>query len=154
MRMAVEKLTGNPLTEALEFAEVRGFEGLKEATIEAGGKKVRVAVIAGLANAEPIIEKVLKGEDTGYDLVEVMACPGGCICGAGHPVPERIGTMAQRQQVLVSIDKTSKYRKSQENPDILRLYTEFYGEPNSHLAHDLLHTHYAPFRKEQEGTGH
>jgi iron only hydrogenase large subunit-like protein len=154
MRMAVEKLTGHALTETVEFAEVRGFEGVKEATIEAGGKKVRVAVISGLANAEPLIEKVLKGEDTGYDLVEVMACPGGCICGAGHPVPERIGTMAQRQQVLVGIDKTSKYRKSQENPDILRLYTEFYGEPNSHLAHDLLHTHYAPFRKEQEGAGH
>ena len=147
LRMAVEKLTGQPLVDHLEFEAVRGFEGLKEATIEAGDKKVRVAVVSGLANAEPIIDKILKGEDTGYDLVEVMACPGGCICGAGHPVPEKSGTMSERQQVLVHIDKTSKYRKSQENPDILRLYTEFYGEPNSHLAHELLHTGYAPFRK-------
>ena len=153
LRMAVEKLTGKPLVDHLEFEQVRGFEGLKEATIEAGGKKVRVAVISGLANAEPVIEKILKGENTGYDLVEVMACPGGCICGAGHPVPEKTGTLSQRQQVLVNIDKTSQYRKSQENPDILRLYTDFYDKPNSHLAHKLLHTKYAPFRREEVKPG-
>jgi iron only hydrogenase large subunit-like protein len=148
LRMAVEKLTGTPLVDHLEFEQVRGFEGLKEATIEAGGKKVRVAVISGLANAEPVIQKILRGENTGYDLVEVMACQGGCICGAGHPVPEKTGTMSQRQQVLVNIDKTSQYRKSQENPDILRLYTDFYGKPNSRLANELLHTTYAPFRRD------
>ena len=78
----------------------------------------------------------------GYDLIEVMACPGGCICGAGHPVPEKMGTLGNRQQVLVNLDKTSVYRKSQENPDILRLYTDFYEEANSQLAHELLHTYY------------
>jgi formate dehydrogenase major subunit len=78
----------------------------------------------------------------------VMACPGGCINGAGHPVPDRVGEMAARQKVLVNIDQTSRYRKSQENPDILRLYDEFYGEPNSDAAHHLLHTSYAPFRDE------
>jgi iron only hydrogenase large subunit-like protein len=148
LRMAVEKLTGQPLVDRLEFEQIRGFEGLKEATIVAGGKTVRVAVISGLAHAEPLIEKILRGENTGYDLVEVMACPGGCICGAGHPVPEKTGTLSQRQQVLVNIDKTSQYRKSQENPDILRLYQDFYGQPNSHLAHELLHTAYAPFRRQ------
>lgn len=148
LRMAVEKLTGQPLADRLEFEQIRGFEGLKEATIVAGGKTVRVAVISGLAHAEPLIEKILRGENTGYDLVEVMACPGGCICGAGHPVPEKTGTLSQRQQVLVNIDKTSQYRKSQENPDILRLYQDFYGQPNSHLAHELLHTAYAPFRRQ------
>jgi len=142
LRMAVEKLTGKPLTEHLDFEEIRGFEGLKEATIDAPGAKVRVAVISGLQNAEPIVEKILQGVDVGYDLIEVMACPGGCICGAGHPVPEKIGVLTQRQKVLVDIDKISKYRKSQENPDILRLYKDFYGEPNSHLAHELLHTSY------------
>ncbi len=152
LRMAVEKLTGKPLVDHLEFEQIRGFEGVKEATIEAGGKKVRVAVVSGLANAEPIIEKILKGENTGYDLVEVMACPGGCICGAGHPVPEKTGTLSQRQQVLVNIDKTSQYRKSQENPDILRLYHDFYGQPNSHLAHELLHTTYKPFRGAERKT--
>ncbi|HOV27267.1 MAG TPA: NAD(P)-binding protein [Pseudobacteroides sp.] len=144
LRMAVEKLTGKVLTDHLDFEEIRGFDGLKEATVDANGTKVRVAVISGLHNAEPIVEKIIQGVDVGYDLIEVMACPGGCICGAGHPVPEKIDAMEKRQQVLVNIDKTAQYRKSQENPDILRLYNEFYGEPNSHLAHELLHTSYTP----------
>lgn len=142
LRMAVEKLTGEVLTDHLDFEEIRGFEGVKEATIEANNTKVRVAVISGLNNAEPIIEKIINGEAIGYDLIEVMACPGGCICGAGHPVPEKIDVMEKRQQVLVNIDKISEYRKSQENPDILRLYEDFYGEANSPIAHKLLHTHY------------
>ena len=146
LRMAVEKLTGKVLTDHLDFEEVRGFEGVKEATIETNETKVHVAVISGLHNAEPVIEQIRNGIDVGYDLIEVMACPGGCICGAGHPVPEKIGTLAQRQNVLVNIDKTSKYRKSQENPDILRLYDSFYGEANSALAHKLLHTHYSPLK--------
>lgn len=142
LRMAVEKLTNKPLTEHLDFETIRGFEGVKEATIDADGTNVRVAVISGLHNAEPIIHKIIQGVDVGYDLIEVMACPGGCICGAGHPVPEKIDALDNRQAVLINIDKTSTYRKSQENPDILRLYDEFYGEPNSELAHELLHTHY------------
>jgi len=143
LRMAVEKLTGNPLVDHLDFEGIRGFQGVKESTIEAAGKKVRVAVISGLNNVEPIAEKIINGEDVGYDLIEVMACPGGCICGAGHPVPEKVDSLENRQKVLVNIDKTSQYRKSQENPDVLRLYTDFYGEANSHLAHELLHTHYS-----------
>lgn len=142
LRMAVEKLTGKVYTDHLDFEEIRGFDGVKEATIDANGKVIRVAVISGLHNAEPIIEKIIAGEEVGYDLIEVMACPGGCICGAGHPVPEKIDALEKRQQVLVNIDKTSTYRKSQENPDILRLYKDFYGEANSALAHSLLHTHY------------
>ena len=145
LRMAVEKITGKALTDQLDFKEVRGFAGLKESTVEVDGKELHVAVISGLQNAELIVEKIIAGEDVGYDLIEVMACPGGCICGAGHAVPDKIDTLQKRQQVLINIDKTSKYRKSQENPDILRLYQDFYGEPNSELAHKLLHTHYAPF---------
>ncbi|NLD98259.1 MAG: hydrogenase, partial [Fibrobacter sp.] len=128
--------------ESVDFEQVRGFLGVKESTIIAAGKQIRVAVISGLANVEPLAERIIKGEDTGYDLIEVMACPGGCICGAGHPVPEKIDTLDKRQQVLINIDKTSQYRKSQENPDILRLYDEFYGSPNSPTAHSLLHTEY------------
>lgn len=154
LRMAVEKLTGHALTDHLDFEEIRGFEGVKESTIDAEGKKVSVAVISGLHNAEPIIEKIIEGVEVGYDLIEVMACPGGCICGAGHPVPEKIGELAQRQQVLVNIDKTSVYRKSQENPDILRLYHDFYSEANSHLAHELLHTHYTPKNGDAAGSIH
>jgi formate dehydrogenase major subunit len=146
LRMAVEKLTGEVLTEHLDFEEVRGFEGVKEATVEANETKVRVAVISGLNNAEPIIEKIIQGVGVGYDLIEVMACPGGCICGAGHPVPEKIDALEKRQKVLVNIDKISEYRKSQENPDVLRLYDDFYGEANSPIAHKLLHTHYTPVK--------
>jgi formate dehydrogenase major subunit len=144
LRMAVEKLTGHALTDHLEFQEVRGFAGFKEAVIEVPNKTVKVAVISGLGNAEPLIRRVLAGEDTGYDLVEIMACPGGCIGGAGNPNPTEVGELTARQQVLVSIDRTSKYRKSQENPDILRLYEDYYGEPLSELAHELLHTTYRP----------
>jgi formate dehydrogenase major subunit len=153
LRMAVEKLTGHVMTDHLDFEEVRGFEGVKESTVEANGTKVRVAVISGLHNAEPLIEKIIQGIDVRYDLIEVMACPGGCICGAGHPVPEKIGVLAERQQVLVNIDKTSVYRKSQENPDILRLYHDFYGAANSPFAHHLLHTHYTPVKGDRVG-GH
>jgi formate dehydrogenase major subunit len=146
LRMAVEEISGKPLTGKLDFEEVRGFAGVKEATYDVAGKKVRVAVVSGLGNVGPILDKVRKGGDCGYDLIEVMACPGGCICGAGHPVPEKVGTLSTRQQVLVDIDKHAECRKSQANADIQRLYREFYGSPNSHLAHELLHTTYAPHR--------
>ncbi|KAF1085289.1 Iron hydrogenase 1 [Sporotomaculum syntrophicum] len=142
LRMAVEKLSGVPLADHLDFTEIRGFDGVKETTIEANGVKVRVAVISGLHNAEPIIQKVARGEEIGYDLIEIMACPGGCISGAGHPVPEKIDSLEKREQVLIDIDMSSKIRKSQDNPDIMKLYQEFYGQPNSQLAHELLHTHY------------
>jgi formate dehydrogenase major subunit len=145
LRMAMEKLTGEKLAEHLEFHAVRGFAGVKDATVSAGGKTVRVAVISGLGNAEPLIKRVVAGEDVGYDLVEIMACPGGCIAGAGQPVPSKAGELRQRTEVLFDIDRTSKYRRSQENPDVLRLYDQFYGEPNSELAHHLLHTSFQPF---------
>jgi formate dehydrogenase major subunit len=148
LRMAVEKLTGEPLVDHLDFTDVRGFEGIKETSVTGGGVTVRVAVVSGLNNIEPLAKRIAAGEDIGYDLIEVMACPGGCINGAGHPVPARVGEMLDRQKVLVNIDKASRFRKSQENPDILRLYDDFYGEPNSETAHHLLHTSYAPFRDE------
>jgi len=148
LRMAVEKMTGTPLTNHLDFTDVRGLEGFKEAEINAGGNTVRVAVISGLGNATELIERVIAGENTGYDFVEIMACPGGCISGAGNPAPTQVNELADRQEVLFSIDQTSAYRKSQDNPDILRLYDDFYGEPNSELAHRLLHTSYAKFEQE------
>ena len=145
MRMAVERLTGDVMEDHLEYVEVEGFASQKEATVVAGGRTIRVAVISGLANAEPLVRRILAGESVGYDLVEIMACPGGCIAGAGNPAPERSDELAARQQVLISIDRTSTYRRSQDNPDILRLYDDFYGTPGSGLAHELLHTTYAPY---------
>jgi formate dehydrogenase major subunit len=142
LRMALVKLSGTPLNDQVEFSDIRGFDGVKEITLEANGIKLRVAVISGLNNAEPVIQKIVNGEEIGYDLIEVMACPGGCISGAGHPVPKKIDTLEKRRQVIVNIDRNSKIRRCQENPDVLKLYREFFGEPNSHLAHELLHTHY------------
>jgi formate dehydrogenase major subunit len=142
LRMATEKLTGEVLTDHLDFEEIRGFTGVKEATVKIKEDQVRVAVISGLHNAEPLIHQIISGQEVGYDLIEVMACPGGCICGAGHPVPEKVDALEQRQKVLVNIDKHSEVRKSHENPDILRLYDDFYQTANSKLAHELLHTEY------------
>ena len=145
LRMAVEKLTGERQRGQLEYQQVRGMAGVKEATITAADTTVRVAVISGLGNALPIVERVAAGEDVGYDLIEIMACPGGCIDGAGNPAPAKVGELRARTQVLFDIDKGSKYRRSQENPDVLRLYEQFYESPNSTKAHQLLHTHYRPF---------
>ncbi len=145
LRMAVDRLAGAGATkDRVDYKEVRGFAGVKETTVSIGEHTIRVAVISGLANVEPIAERILAGEDVGYDIIEVMACPGGCICGAGHPVPQKVDTLEKRQNVLVDIDKTSTFRKSQENPDILKLYEDFYREANSPIAHKLLHTSYAP----------
>lgn len=144
LRMAGEILSGQVYAEPLEFEVLRGFEGVKHTQIDINGQIVRVAVISGLANSEPFLKRLIAGEDIGYDLIEIMACPGGCISGAGHPVPTRVSELESRQKMLVKIDKQSDFRKSQENPDILRLYEDFYGEPNSKLAHELLHTSYKP----------
>ena len=146
LRMAVEKLTGEERPDRLVFEEVRGFAGVKESVVDAGEERVRVAVVSGLHNVEPIVERILTGEDCGYDLIEVMACPGGCICGAGHPIPEKKGVLDERQKTLITIDNQSPLRRSHENPDVLNLYKDYYGEPNSPRAHELLHTHFTPFR--------
>lgn len=146
MRIAAEILTGDPLVDAIDLAAFDGDDSFKTATIDAGETQVRVAVVSGLGNAEPLIKRVIAGEDIGYDLVEIMACPGGCINGAGHPVVGGLEDVLNRQRVLVDIDRNATLRTSQANPDLLRLYDEFYGEPNSELAHHLLHTSYAPFR--------
>jgi formate dehydrogenase major subunit len=146
-RMAVEKLTGEPLRTRLDFVPVEDFPGVKVATIEAPGKTLRIAAISGLGNADKVIKRLLNdGDDMGFDLVEIMACPGGCINGAGHPKPKSQGETGIKTMILSNIDEDMALKDSQQNPDILRLYEDFYGEPNSHLAHDLLHTTYTPFR--------
>ncbi len=153
LRMAVAELTdtsllaeeADHLTGPLQFDPTQ-LPGVREVRVSVGERDLRVAVVSGLDHAEPLIAGVLAGEDVGYDLVEVMACPGGCIAGAGNPMVLRADELAQRQRVLTDIDRTSRYRASQDNPDIRRLYAEYYGEPNSPLARQLLHTTYAPFR--------
>lgn len=148
LRMGVEKLSGASIDGMLDFHDVRGLEGVKSASLKIGDRKLKLAVVSGLKHAEPIIQRLIEGVDTGYDLIEVMACPGGCIAGAGHPVPDNPCELVERQNVLLNIDKVSHLRKSHENPDIRKLYDDFYKEANSELAHRLLHTEY--FNRKRE----
>ncbi len=148
LRTAYEKLTGGP-SDKIEFRDVRAIEGLKEASLEINGVTVNVAVANGLNNAKIILEKIKSGEKQ-YHVVEVMACPGGCVAGGGQPLthaeeyvyPLDKDMIKRRQQALYSIDESKTLRKSHENPYITKLYEEFLGEPGGHLSHELLHTHY------------
>lgn len=148
LRTAYEVITGTEIKE-LEFTEVRAVEGLREASIQIGDLTLNVAVANGLNNAKTLLEKVKKGEKQ-YHLLEIMACPGGCVAGGGQPLtdagkyvypldPEMI---RRRQQALYSIDESKAIRKSHDNPFIKKLYEEYLGEPGSEKAHHLLHTTY------------
>ena len=146
LRTAVWKLTGENNDAPIDFKDVRGVEGIKEAEYEVAGKKVRVAVASGLANAKALLKRIKAGEAS-YDFIEIMACPGGCVNGGGQiiqPASVRNFTdiRADRAKVLYGIDESKALRRSHENPDIQALYKEFLGEPNSHKAHEILHTSY------------
>ena len=146
LRTAAEVLTGKPL-EKLEFDDVRGTEGLKFAAYKIGDLDLKVAVASGTANAKKLLNGVKDGT---YDVqfIEVMACPGGCVNGGGQPtqpadVRNKVDLKKVRAAVLYNADeKKLEYRKSHDNPIIKKVYEEFLGEPNSHKAHELLHTHY------------
>ena len=140
LRTAYEVATGKTLPKIV-FNEVRGLEGIREAEIDIDGKKVRVAVAHGLANARKLIEKILAGE-VKYHFVEIMACPGGCIGGGGQPYSKDPDILVKRAEAIYTIDELKTIRKSHENPAIKKLYEEYLGEPLSHKAHELLHTHY------------
>lgn len=139
------KALGDP-DEPIVFNEVRGTQGLKEATFTLGGVTVNVAIASGLANARKIIESIKSGEKN-YTFVEVMACPGGCINGGGQPyvhdeIRNSVDLKTLRAQALYDYDNDSAVRCSHENATVTKLYEEFFGEPNSHKAHELLHTTY------------
>ncbi|MDE7162491.1 MAG: [FeFe] hydrogenase, group A [Clostridia bacterium] len=128
------------------FNEVRGTQGLKEATYTLGGKTVKVAVASGLANARKILDGLKSGEKD-YTFVEIMACPGGCVNGGGQPyvhdeVRNSVDLKTLRAQALYDYDSDNKVRCSHDNATVTALYKEFFGEPNSHKAHELLHTTY------------
>lgn len=146
LRTAVEKISGKEL-ESLEFTDVRGVEGIKEASynVEPLGQ-VNVAVASGLANARKLLDMIKFGEKN-YHFVEIMACPGGCVNGGGQPhVPSKIrnavDVRAVRGASLYNIDASKGIRKSHENPMIIKLYDEWYGQPGSEKAHHALHTSY------------
>ena len=145
LRTAVEKLTGKEL-ESVDFMEVRGTEGIKEATYNVAGMDINVCVASGLANANKVLEMVKSGEKN-YHFIEIMACPGGCVNGGGQPrvhsdVRNFVDIRALRAKALYDLDAKREKRKSHENPDIITLYDEFLGTPGSHKAHTLLHTSY------------
>lgn len=145
LRYVVEKIEGKPL-KSLDFKEVRGESGLREASLEAGGQTLRLAVVYGLANARAVAERVKAGE-ADYDVIEVMACPGGCIGGAGQPVSRNPQARHLRTQGLYKADKIKQLHKSQDNVVINQIYEHSLGEPGGEAAHHLLHTHYQSRRR-------
>jgi NADH-quinone oxidoreductase subunit G len=145
LRYAVEKVNGVRLTN-VDFTEVRGAAGVREASVQLMGKEVKLCVVHGLANARRVAEWVAKGE-ADYDLVEVMACPGGCIGGAGQPVGHRETARQARTRGLYEVDKMLQLHKSQDNHLVAELYRDHLGQPGSAVAHELLHTHYHSRRR-------
>ena len=145
LRNAVEELKGVKL-EAVEFKEVRGFEDTRVAEFNIDGIKLKLAVVFGLGNARKICELVREGK-CDYDLVEIMACPGGCIGGAGQPVCYSWETRAKRAQGLYSSDKMLQLHKSQDNHLLLETYEKYLGEIGGHTAHEMLHTGYHTKRR-------
>lgn len=136
LRTAYEVFTGETLPR-LEFEQVRGFEGIREATIDLNGTPLKVAVAHTLKKAEELLKHA---ED--YVFIEVMACPGGCIGGGGQPIGTTNEIRKKRIQALYELDRDLPLRKSHENPEIRAIYRDFFGRPLSPKAHDLLHTHY------------
>ena len=152
LRSVYTLVTGEEL-DNVDFTAVRGFEGVKEAEVNVGGTIVKVAVASGTGNAEALLKAVKSGEKT-YHFIEVMGCPGGCICGGGTPIvsaKERayVDVKAERAKALYNIDAGKENRKSHQNASVMALYGEgsFLGEPNGHKAHELLHTHYVARKK-------
>ncbi|MBE6667497.1 MAG: 2Fe-2S iron-sulfur cluster binding domain-containing protein [Ruminococcaceae bacterium] len=145
LRTAAEVIEGKPLTE-LDFNDVRGVEGVKLASYKLGDITLNVAVASGTANAKKVLDAVKSGE-LDVQFIEIMACPGGCVNGGGQPIQPATVRMttdlrAVRAAVLYNDDKNCDLRKSHENSAVKKLYDEYFGEPNSHKAHEILHTHY------------
>ena len=145
LRFAAEKATGRKL-ENVDFSAVRGEAGLREATIDLNGKSIRLAVVHGLKNARRIAQQVKEGNSS-YDMIEVMACPGGCVGGAGQPINFAPGAIKKRAKGLYEADKMLQLHKSQENPYIAETYEKHLGEVGGQKAHHLLHTSYQSRRR-------
>ncbi len=145
LRTVSDVLSGEDLKQ-IDYKEVRGTEGIKEATYDVAGMQVKVAVASGLKNAAQILDKVRAGE-ADYQFIEIMCCPGGCVNGGGQPIqPGHVRNFVDlkglRAQALYQDDLGLPQRKSHDNPEIKQIYDEYLGEPGSHKAHELLHTSY------------
>lgn len=149
LRTVADILTGKDL-DSIEYKMVRGIEGVKEATvtlpINGADTEVNVAIAHGIANAQKVLDMIKSGEKQ-YHFVEIMACPGGCVNGGGQPHVDAktrmsVNVLTERAKALYEEDEACELRKSHKNPQITKLYDDFLEKPNSHLAHQLLHTEY------------
>jgi NADP-reducing hydrogenase subunit HndD len=146
VRTAYELHTGKK-PERLDFTELRGLEGVRQATIDFDGQPIRIGIAAGLGNARKLLNDVRSGKSQ-FHAIEVMACPGGCIGGGGQPLHHGNSEIIKaRAAALYKEDRNKPLRKSHENPFIIKIYEEFLGRPNSEKSHQLLHTHYFDKKK-------
>lgn len=146
VRTAYELHTGKKL-EKVDFTELRGLEGVREATIDFNGIPINICIAHGLGNARKLLDDVKAGKSK-FHAIEIMACPGGCIGGGGQPLHHGNSDIIKaRAAAIYREDKKKPIRKSHENPFIIKLYEEFLGQPNSEKAHYLLHTHYFDRKK-------
>ena len=156
LRTAAFKLTGEEL-QSPNLTQVRGFEGIKEAALNIAGKEIKVAVAHGMKNAKVLLDQIREGKSE-YLFIEIMGCPGGCIAGGGQPyvkpcfLPNEDANILdtfkeKRAAALYSEDESKALRVSHKNPQVIALYEDYLGEPNSHKAHALLHTKYASKEK-------
>ena len=151
LRTVKEAVDGKPL-EKLDFTAVRGTKGIKQAKVELGGKPAKVLIAHGIENAHTVMEQLKAGKLNDVVFIEIMCCPGGCVTGGGQPIQpaevlNNIDVKAVRAKAIYAADKKATLRKSHENSEVKKLYAEYLGEPNSHKAHDLLHTHYINRKK-------
>lgn len=142
--------TSDGMDETEQFSFVRGEDGIREAKVNVGGKELKIAIVYGLKNARKIVRDI-KADKSRYDFVEVMACPGGCIGGAGQPVYKDMAVRKIRTKVLYENDKTLELHKPQDNPYVQKMYEQFLGKPGSHEAHALLHSKHSNKKRLQEG---
>lgn len=146
LRTAAELITGKKVPDdSIEYNEVRGTKGVKEASIRIGALTLKAAVAHGLGNARKLLERIKAGEQ--YHFVEIMACPGGCVNGGGQPIQPSevrswIDLRSERAKAIYDEDRSMRVRKSHENPAVKKMYNEYFEKPGSEKAHELLHTHY------------
>ena len=142
VRTAYEVITGETLGK-VDFEELRGFEGIRNATVKVGDFDLNIGIAHGLGNARLLLEEIRNGNPNNYHAIEIMACPGGCIGGGGQPYHHGDSEiLKKRQAAIYAEDRGKTIRKSHENPYIKEMYENFFGKPMSHKAHELLHTHY------------
>ena len=143
LRLATADQAGGSV---IKFNAVRGMAGTKETSVELNGRTVRLAVVNGLANAKALVERIKSGEAE-FDIVEVMACRGGCIGGAGQPLPNDMPARERRRGMMYDCDSMQVVRNAGDNPYIKEAYDKWLGEPNGHEAHELLHTEFQNRRR-------